>query len=132
MPIIDHICITVSDYARAKTFYTKALAPLGIELAMEFGKAGGFGREGKPDLWIGSDRMDFISEEQHRVNTPIHIALTARSRKEVDAFYEAALAAGAKCHGKPGLRPEYHENYYGAFVLDLDGHNLEAVCHSAE
>lgn len=127
--IIDHLTLTVSDYARSKAFYQKALAPLGIELIMEFGEAAGFGKAGKPDLWIGTGPSSFQTKEQLQPITPMHVALVANSRTEVDAFYQAAIAAGGKDFGGPGLRPHYHPGYYGAFVLDPDGHNLEAVIH---
>ena len=125
--MIDHMGFPVSDYARSKVFYEKALAPLGYVLVMEvqenaFGaKAAGFGTGGKPDFWIGGEG---------RLDKPVHIAIAAKNRAAVDAFYQAAIAAGAKDNGAPGLRPHYHPNYYGAFVLDPDGHNIEAVCHS--
>lgn len=129
--IIDHFGLGVSDYERAKAFYAKVLAPLGIHLVMEATAhqtpsghpACGFGRGGKPDFWIGAEG---------KTAPPTHIAFVARSRAEVDAFYSAALAEGATDNGAPGLRPHYHENYYGAFVRDLDGHNIEAVCHAPE
>jgi catechol 2,3-dioxygenase-like lactoylglutathione lyase family enzyme len=119
--MIDHIGISVRDYARSKEFYLAALAPLGYVLVMEFGDAAGLGEGGKPDFWIsaGGD-----------VDKPMHIALRARDRKGVDAFYQAALAAGGKDNGAPGLRAHYHPSYYGAFVFDLDGNNLEVVCHT--
>jgi catechol 2,3-dioxygenase-like lactoylglutathione lyase family enzyme len=121
--MIDHIGFPVSDYARAKAFYLKALAPLGYTLVMEapeeFGKAAGFGKDGKPDFWIGEEE----------VKGHVHAAILADERAAVDAFYKAALAAGGKDNGAPGLRPHYHANYYGAFVTDPDGHNIEAVCH---
>jgi catechol 2,3-dioxygenase-like lactoylglutathione lyase family enzyme len=127
--MIDHIGISVSDYDAAKAFYDKALAPLGASLVMtvppEFvggRQVGGYGR-GKPDFWITG------GEQQ---TPPIHVAFTAESRADVDAFYEAALAAGGTDNGAPGLRPHYHEHYYGAFVRDPDGHNIEAVCHKPE
>jgi predicted lactoylglutathione lyase len=129
MPILDHIGITVADIGKSKAFYKAALAPLGIVPIMEFEQFAGYGKDGKPDFWIGQGATDFMTEEQARVNTPIHVAFTAASRAEVDAFYAAAVKAGGRDHGKPGLRPEYHPNYYGAFVRDLDGHNVEAVCH---
>jgi catechol 2,3-dioxygenase-like lactoylglutathione lyase family enzyme len=127
--MIDHVGFAVSDYARAKTFYLKALAPLGYTLVKEVGKdqttsghaAAGFGIGGKPDFWIGGEG---------KLDKPLHIALVAKDRKAVDAFHQAALAAGGKDNGAPGLRPQYHPNYYGAFVLDPDGHNIEAVCHA--
>jgi catechol 2,3-dioxygenase-like lactoylglutathione lyase family enzyme len=125
--MIDHIGFSVSDYPRAKAFYEKALAPLGYVLVMEVQQdandapAAGFGAGGKPDFWIGGEGG---------LNKPVHIAITAKDRPAVDAFYKAAIAAGAKDNGLPGLRPHYHANYYGAFVLDFDGHNIEAVCHA--
>ncbi len=129
--MLDHIGLGVSDYERARAFYAAALAPLGASLVMEVSpdlpgveaRAAGFGRDGKPDLWLG---------EEGRTEPPVHIAITARSRAEVDAFHRAALAAGARDNGAPGLRPHYHPDYYAAFVLDPDGHNLEAVCHAPE
>lgn len=129
MTIIDHIGVSVTDYERSKAFYTQALAPLGITMMMEYGTACGFGKNGKPELWIGSGKMSFQSDEQTKVITPIHIAVKAKDRGEVDAFYAAAIAAGGRDFGKPGVRELYHPNYYGAFVLDPDGHNLEAVFH---
>jgi catechol 2,3-dioxygenase-like lactoylglutathione lyase family enzyme len=130
MSVLDHISLVVSDYARAKAFYKQALAPLGIELIMEYGDAAcGFGRDGKPELWFGSGLASYQRADQVKVINPTHVAFAARSRAEVDAFHEAALAAGGKDFGAPGLRSEYHPNYYGAFVLDPDGHNIEAVYH---
>jgi len=123
MTIIDHVGIQVSDYGRAKAFYEKALAPLGITLLRDYGHVGGFGREGKPEFWLGADPGG--SKEIQK----IHVAVVARNREEVDSFYKAALAAGGRDNGSPGLRPHYHERYYGAFVLDPDGHNVEAVYH---
>ena len=124
--MLDHIGFSVSDYAHAKAFYEKALAPLGYVIAMEVqqdandAKAAGFGIDGKPDFWIGGEG---------KLNKPVHIAFAARDRAAVDAFYKAALAAGGTDNGPPGLRPHYHASYYAAFVLDPDGHNIEAVCH---
>ncbi len=129
MPILDHIGINVTDYARSKAFYEKALAPLGVTAVMEFGLACGFGRDGKPDLWVGQGAGTFQTDEQLRPITPVHVALLARSRAEVDAFHAAALAAGGRDNGAPGERPQYHPGYYGAFVIDPDGHNVEAVVH---
>jgi catechol 2,3-dioxygenase-like lactoylglutathione lyase family enzyme len=130
MNLLDHITLNVSDYARSKAFYEKALSPLGVAAIMEFGEACGFGRERKPDFWIGKGPTSFQKPEQLASITPVHVAFTARSRAEVDAFHAAALAAGGKDFGAPGLRPMYHPNYYGAFVLDPDGHNVEAVYHA--
>jgi catechol 2,3-dioxygenase-like lactoylglutathione lyase family enzyme len=126
--MIDHFGFPVSDYRRSKMFYEKALAPLGYALVMEVQQetekgfpAAGFGADGKPDFWIGGEGG---------LNRPMHVAILAKDRATVDAFYRAALDAGAKDNGAPGLRPHYHANYYGAFVLDPDGHNIEAVCHA--
>ncbi len=124
MSILDHVSLPVSDYARAREFYKQALAPLGIAAMMEYGEAGGFGRDGKPDFWIAGPQGRSLP-----AIVPSHLAFATRSRAEVDAFYRAALAAGARDNGAPGLRPQYHPNYYGAFVLDPDGHNVEAVYH---
>lgn len=128
--MIDHLGISVSDYERAKAFYAKALAPLGYGLIMEVtaeqtghAAAAGFGADGKPDFWIGGEGA---------MNKPVHVAMAARDRATVDAFYKAAMAAGGRDNGAPGIRPHYHANYYGAFVLDPDGHNIEAVCHAPE
>ena len=126
--MIDHIGFPVADYARAKAFYTAALAPLGYTLIMEVpadltgsgGAAAGFGKDGKPDFWIGGEGGPA---------TPLHVAILAETRGQVDAFYAAAMAAGGQDNGAPGLRAIYHPNYYGAFVRDADGHNIEAVCH---
>lgn len=121
--ILDHIGLSITDYERSKSFYLKALAPLNIELIMEVAGWAGFGREGKPEFWFGTHQLK---------QNPMHIAFVASSRKMVDAFYKASLSAGGKDNGKPGIREIYHPNYYGAFVLDPDGHNIEAVCHSPE
>jgi catechol 2,3-dioxygenase-like lactoylglutathione lyase family enzyme len=130
MGILDHIGINVSDYDRSKTFYSKALAPLEITLVMEYGKAAGFGRNGKPDFWVGQGATRFQKPEQVANITPINICFVARTRQEVDAFYAAAIAAGGVDNGGPGVRAEYHPNYYGAFVIDPDGHNVEAAIHT--
>jgi catechol 2,3-dioxygenase-like lactoylglutathione lyase family enzyme len=118
--MIDHVSLIVSDIEASKAFYLAALAPLGYTIAMEFGQGAGFGVGGKPDFWI----------HQGTPTTPIHVAFRAASHAEVDAFHAAALAAGGQDHGAPGLRAHYHPNYYGAFVIDPDGHNAEAVCHT--
>jgi catechol 2,3-dioxygenase-like lactoylglutathione lyase family enzyme len=130
MAILDHVGVNVSDYARSKAFYEKALAPLGISVLMEFEKACGFGRNRKPDFWIGQGAGSFQKPEHLQPITPVHVCFAARSRAEVEAFHKAALAAGGRDFGAPGVRPEYHPNYYGAFVLDPDGHNVEAVIHT--
>lgn len=127
--MIDHLGVKVSQYSRSRDFYVKALAPLNYELLMEFPASGsgapdvgGFGERPHPDFWLGVGS----------VATTAHIAFRAKSRKDVDAFYKAAIAAGGRDNGEPGLRPQYHANYYGAFVLDPDGYNVEAVCHNPE
>ena len=118
--MIDHIGLSVSDAARSRAFYEKALAPLGIDLVTEVEGWSGFGKNGKPEFWFGADG------DPHQ---PMHIAFAADSRGQVDAFHAAAIAAGGRDNGKPGIREIYHPNYYGAFVLDPDGHNIEAVFH---
>ena len=127
--MIDHMGFPVSDYARSKAFYEKALAPLGYVLVREvlenaFGaKAAGFGIGGKPDFWIGGEGG---------LNRELHVAILAKDRAQVDGFHKAALAAGGTDNGAPGIRAHYHPNYYGAFVIDPDGHNIEAVCHKPD
>ena len=118
--LIDHISLSISDVERSKQFYTRVLATLDIEQVGETHGWIGFGRNGKGDFWFGVD-----DEAQH----PMHFAFLAESRAQVDAFHAAAIKAGGKDNGKPGLRPEYHPDYYGAFIIDPDGHNIEAVCH---
>ena len=119
--MIDHVSLPVSDLARSLAFYKAALAPLGYEVIMQFPHGAGLGVAGKPDLWI-------IAKP---VGPSIHLALRATTRKVVDAFHAAALAAGGVDNGAPGLRPQYHPNYYGGFITDPDGHNVEACCHDA-
>ena len=119
---IDHIGFAVADYARSKEFYAQCLAPLGVELIVEIDGWAGFGRDGKADLWFGPDG------EAHK---PMHIAFVADDRSSVDQFYQAGIAAGAEDNGAPGLRTLYHPHYYGAFLIDPDGHSIEAVCHKA-
>ena len=125
--MIDHTGVVVSNYQKSKQFYLSALTPIGYTLHMEFpasvtGSAdvAGFGEPEKPDFWISSGNPN---------NPPLHIAFRVTNRGLVDAFYKAAIAAGGRDNGGPGVRPHYHPNYYGAFVLDPDGHNIEAVCH---
>jgi catechol 2,3-dioxygenase-like lactoylglutathione lyase family enzyme len=126
--MIDHMSLPVSDYERSKAFYLKALAPLGYGIIMEVTpeQSGGtsyvgFGNERKPYFWLTPSQ-----KPQQR----IHVAFVAKDRAAVDAFHRAALAAGGKDNGAPGVRAHYHPTYYGAFVLDPDGHNIEAVCHA--
>ena len=118
--VFDHIGFHVSDFAEAKAFLSHALAPLGIGITWEGEGCAMIGRTGEGQLWFGS---------LGRVPGPIHVAFAAKNREQVRRFHAAALAAGGKDNGAPGLRPHYHANYYGAFVLDPDGHNIEAVCH---
>jgi len=129
--MLDHVGFAVADAERSHAFYEQALAPLGIGPIMSFtpeqtesgGTAHGFGSNGKPYFWFG---------DNERVGEGNHVAFAVATRAEVDAFYAAALAAGGRDNGAPGLRPHYHQTYYGAFVLDPDGHNIEAVCHKPE
>lgn len=125
--MIDHMGFAVVDLDRAKNFYVNALKPLGLGVVMEVtpqetgGYVGaGFGAGGKPFFWIGTGS---------KPKGGVHVAFTAGTRNEVDAFYRAAIAAGGKDNGAPGPRPHYHAHYYGAFVFDPDGNNIEAVCH---
>lgn len=128
--MIDHIGVAVKDMDRAKAFYAGALEPLGICVIMEVTAEqtgadahAGFGKGGKAFFWIGGGA---------KPKGGTHVAFTAATRAEVDSFYRAALAAGGRDNGAPGPRPHYHEHYYGAFVLDPDGNNIEAVCHRPE
>jgi catechol 2,3-dioxygenase-like lactoylglutathione lyase family enzyme len=125
--MLDHVGIEVSDYPRSKAFYEAALEPLGISLLMEFAEsAAGFGSETE----IGPKPYFWIHARGRPVVTGTHLAFGARSDDLVDAFHAAALAAGGTDNGAPGPRPIYHPGYYGAFVLDPDGNNVEAVCHT--
>ena len=122
--MLDHVTIGVSDLEQSKHFYDSALRPLGItRLYGEADRFAGYGVRPKAFFWIGS---------RAAIKTGAHIAFTANDRATVDRFYEAAIAAGGKDNGTPGIRPHYHANYYGAFVLDPDGHNIEAVCHAPQ
>jgi len=121
--VFDHIGFNVGNFTTFKAFISQALAPLGIAIGKEGEGWATIGRTGEGFLWFGS----FGSSPG-----PLHIAFSARSREEVRQFYAAALAAGGKDNGPPGLRPQYHANYYGAFVIGPDGHNVEAVCHEPE
>lgn len=121
--MIDHLGLHVADIDASKSFYTQALAPLGYGVLRDFGAVVGLGADQKPDFWL----------TQGAATTPgLHLAFAAKDRATVDAFYAAALAAGASDNGAPGPRPQYHPGYYGAFVIDLNGHNLEVVCHRPE
>ncbi len=125
--MIDHTGVNVSDFARSKQFYIHALAPIGYQCLLEFPASvtgstdvAGFGEAPKTDFWISRGTPN---------QPPVHVAFRVATRAQVDAFYQAAIAAGGEDNGAPGLRPHYHANYYGAFVRDPDGHNIEAVCH---
>jgi catechol 2,3-dioxygenase-like lactoylglutathione lyase family enzyme len=121
--MLDHVTIGVSNIERSKAFYDKSLKPLGIERVFGEGDIfGGYGMNKKAFFWIGL---------RDSVMSAAHVAFVAKDRAAVAAFYAAALAAGGRDNGAPGLRPRYHENYYGAFVLDPDGHNIEAVYRGA-
>jgi catechol 2,3-dioxygenase-like lactoylglutathione lyase family enzyme len=128
--MIDHTGINASDFIKSKEFYSKALAAIGYSLLVELPASvtgstdvAGFGEPPKPDFWVNKGSPN---------NPPVHVAFRVTTRAQVDAFFNVAIAAGGRDHGKPGVRPHYHPNYYGAFVLDPDGHNIEAVCHSPE
>ncbi|NHZ60952.1 VOC family protein [Massilia sp. CCM 8694] len=121
--MIDHLGFSVSNYDESKTFFSKALAPLGISLVMEFKGWAGLGKHGKAEIWFG---------QSGPAPGPMHIAFAAESREQVRQFYAAALEAGAKDNGAPGIRAHYHPDYYGAFVIGPDGHNIEAVCHTPD
>ncbi len=121
--MFDHLGFGVTNLAESKAFFLKALQPLGVAVAMEGPYGVGMGQSNKPSLWLSETR-------EHPAH--LHLAFTAQNRKQVDEFYKAALAAGGKDNGAPGLRPHYHANYYGAFVIGPDGHNVEAVCHKPE
>jgi catechol 2,3-dioxygenase-like lactoylglutathione lyase family enzyme len=118
--MIDHVSLSVRDYQKSKDFYVAALAPLGYELLHEFeGRVGGFGRDRKPAFWI-------------REGSPqgtVHIAFAAADREAVEGFYAAAVSAGGRDNGPPGLRTVYHPDYYGAYIFDPDDNNVEAVHH---
>lgn len=133
--MLDHISIRVTDYARSKQFYEAALAPLGYALAMENESGAGFRKGYIPSFWIkrGDPTQARVPAQPAAGcgGPAVHVAFASDDRRAVDAFYHAALAAGARDNGAPGLRPNYHANYYGAFVLDPDGYNIEAVCHKA-
>ena len=124
--MFDHVKFGVSDYAASRTFYLKALEPLGVVAVGEGVPTYGI------ELCHPKGTVSLIVFQTDVKPAPLHIAFVAESRGQVDAFYRAALAAGAKDNGPPGLRPKYHATYYAAFVIGPDGHNLEAVCHKPE
>jgi catechol 2,3-dioxygenase-like lactoylglutathione lyase family enzyme len=123
--VIDHVTVGVSDLPRSRQFYARALVPLGFS---EIGTP----PEGLPEVEFGlEEAADFAISTAYPTGAPVHVAFAADRREQVDAFHEAALAAGGRDNGAPALRPEYSDGYYSAFVLDPDGHNVEAVCHGA-
>jgi catechol 2,3-dioxygenase-like lactoylglutathione lyase family enzyme len=123
--MLDHIELAVADIVRARAFYDQALAAIGVEVAMSVGTGArialGYGSDGRPHFWV---------VQGPPLTGHLHVAFTAKDRATVDAFHVAAIAAGGRDNGGPGLRPQYHANYYGAFAFDPDGHNIEAVCHT--
>ena len=121
--ILDHIGLAVRDFAKSSTFFRRSLAPLGIQTVLEGEGWAMLGKDGRPEFWIGVHGIP---------PGPIHIAFAAENREQVRAFHRAALAAGGRDNGAPGIRAKYHPDYYGAFVFDPDGHNIEAVCHRPE
>jgi len=135
--VLDHINLRVADYARSKEFYLAVLTPLGYRLAMEGASGAGFSKGQIPAFWIkqskSTDRASLAEPTplEGCGGPQLHVAFASENRELVDAFYSAALSAGARDNGPPGIRPNYHSNYYSAFVLDPDGHNIEAVCHTA-
>lgn len=128
--MIDHTGIIASNFEKSKVFYVDALAAIGYQLLAELpasitghSDVAGYGEPPKSDFWVSKGTPN---------NPPVHIAFRVVTRAQVEAFYKAAIAAGGRDNGAPGLRPHYHPNYYSAFVLDPDGHNIEAVCHTPE
>ena len=117
--MLDHVSLNVSDAKKAKQFYIQALQPLGYSLMQEYDGGFGIGEDGESSVWA----------QQAKVEKPTHLSFRAEEREQVDAFYKAALQAGGKDNGKPGIREKYSTDYYAAFVLDPDGNNVEAVCH---
>ena len=121
--MIDHIVLNVTDIGRSRAFYEAALAPLELEIVADYGEFLGFGRQDRPFFWIAQ-------REPHHHG--VHVAFAASRRAVVDDFHAGALSAGGRDNGSPGLRQQYSPDYYGAFVFDPDGNNIEAVCHTAE
>jgi catechol 2,3-dioxygenase-like lactoylglutathione lyase family enzyme len=124
--MLDHVSLGVADFDRSRAFYDAVLATLGMKRCLNFHGAAGYGAEDRAVFWIG------LPIDDGRAAQPAggsHLAFAAKDRPAVDAFHKAALAAGGRDNGAPGLRPHYHANYYGAFVFDPDGHKIEACCH---
>jgi catechol 2,3-dioxygenase-like lactoylglutathione lyase family enzyme len=120
--MFDHVALNVRDYRASKAFYEQALEPLGYHLINA--------SEGRHSAAFGTDELEFIINQREPFGTGTHVAFTAADRPTVDAFHAAALAAGGRDNGAPGIREQYHANYYAAFVYDPDGNNIEAVCHT--
>ena len=129
--MIDHISLGIANLSRARKFYDQALKPLGIRMVFAVpGYGYGYGlAKDAPKFWIG---LPLAKRRKAKACAGSHVAFMAETRKAVDAFYKAAIKAGGKDNGKPGLRPQYHANYYGAFVIDPEGHAIEACCHKPE
>jgi catechol 2,3-dioxygenase-like lactoylglutathione lyase family enzyme len=123
--MLDHVSLGVADFDRSQAFYDRVLASLGMARCFNFPGAAGYGADGRAVFWIG--KPDDVRSPQPSTGT--HLAFSAKNRPSVDAFHAAALAAGGRDNGAPGLRPHYHPNYYGAFAVDPDGHKIEACCH---
>jgi catechol 2,3-dioxygenase-like lactoylglutathione lyase family enzyme len=123
--MLDHLSIQCADFAKSAAFYDATLATLGCSRIMDFGQVVGYGADGKPSFWIGAQMTGGENRE-------IHVAFAARDRVTVRTFFEAAVATGAEVLHEPRVWPEYHPDYYGAFVRDPDGNNVEAVCHFPE
>ncbi len=128
--MIDHLGVIVSDFAKSRAFYVQALAQTGHSKLVELPETPG--GDAPTAGFCHDDGSDFWIRQGDATKPPIHVAFRVPTRAAVDAFYEAALAAGGRDNGAPGLRQHYHANYYGAYVLDPDGHNIEAVCHDAQ
>ncbi|MBW8844969.1 MAG: VOC family protein [Burkholderiales bacterium] len=124
--MFDHVKFGVSDYAASKAFFLTALGPLGVVVVSEGAPSYGV------ELSLPKGKVSLCLFQTDEKPAHLHLAFVARTRQQVDAFYRAALAAGGKDHGAPGLRPKYHADYYAAFVIGPDGHNIEAVCHAPE
>jgi catechol 2,3-dioxygenase-like lactoylglutathione lyase family enzyme len=122
--MLDHVVLNVRELETSKSFYAEALKPLGYSLGLQWNQVVGFNNaDGRPEFWIA---------QRGEPSAPVHVALRSPDRATVDVFHEAALRAGGTDNGPPGIRPHYHEHYYGAFVQDPDGNNIEAVCHQPE
>jgi len=121
--MLDHVSLVVSDPQKARAFYERALKPLGYAVLIDYGALVGFGADQKPDFWLAPGK---------RTEPPVHVCFVAKDRATVRAFHAAAMAAGGRDNGQPGLRVEYHPNYYGGFVFDPDGNNVEVVKHEPE